>query len=113
MYQLILLVHVFAALFIIALVLIQQGKGASVGAAFGSGASQTLFGSRGAGSFMFRLTMGLAILFFVTSLGLNYMATHAYKKEKASAFAYVPVKKMTVPVRETAPVQVPTENPKG
>ena len=54
MYQLILLIHVFAAICIVALVLVQQGKGATMGAAFGSGASQTVFGSRGSGSFLFQ-----------------------------------------------------------
>lgn len=82
MYQLILLIHVFAAVFIIALVLVQQGKGASVGAAFGSGASQTVFGSRGSGSFLFRLTISCVAVFFITSIALNYVATKAYKQER-------------------------------
>ena len=82
MYQFILLIHVFAAIFLIALVLVQRGRGASMGAAFGSGASQTLFGSRGSGSFLLRVTIGLIILFFVTSLILNYLTVHAYKQEK-------------------------------
>ena len=78
MYQLILLIHVFIAVFIIALVLVQQGKGAAMGAAFGSGASQTVFGSRGSGSFLFRLTFGLA--YFITSIGLNSRYA-AFKQE--------------------------------
>jgi len=83
MYQLFLIVHILVAVFIIALVLVQQGKGATMGAAFGSGASSTVFGSRGSGSFLFRLTMGLAIAFFATSIGLNSLVTHYYKQEKA------------------------------
>ena len=82
MYQLILLIHVMAAIFIIALVLVQQGKGATVGAAFGSGASQTIFGSRGSGSFLFRITISLVAVFFITSIALNYLAMHSYKQEK-------------------------------
>jgi preprotein translocase subunit SecG len=73
MYQLILLVHVFVAVFIVVLVLIQQGKGATMGASFGSGASQTVFGSRGSGSFLFRVTIGCAAIFFATSITLNYL----------------------------------------
>lgn len=96
MYQIVLLIHVFAAVCIIALVLVQQGKGASVGAAFGSGASQTVFGSKGSGSFLFRLTMSLAGIFFVTSLAMNYMATRAVKQEKAAS--------MTMPALPAAPV---------
>lgn len=81
MYQIILLVHVFAAICIIGLVLVQQGKGASMGAAFGSGASQTVFGSRGSGSFLFRTTITLITVFFLTSIGLNYLTMHALKTE--------------------------------
>lgn len=82
LYQIILLFHVIAAFCIVALVLVQQGKGATVGAAFGSGASQTVFGSRGSGSFLFKVTMGFMIIFFVTSLGLNYLSARAYKTER-------------------------------
>ena len=56
--------------------LIQQGKGASVGAAFGGGASGTVFGSRGSASFLTRVTAMLVTLFFVNSLGLAYLASH-------------------------------------
>jgi len=79
LYQIILLFHVLTAVCIVALVLVQQGKGATVGAAFGSGASQTVFGSRGSGSFLFRITLGFMLFFFVTSLTLNYLTTQAYK----------------------------------
>jgi preprotein translocase subunit SecG len=72
---LILIVHVLAAVCIIALVLVQQGKGATTGAAFGSGASQTVFGSRGSGSFLLKITIGFAVLFFATSIVLNNLAT--------------------------------------
>ena len=92
MYQIILLIHVFAAVFIIALVLVQQGKGATMGAAFGSGASQTVFGSRGSGSFLFRITMSCIVVFFITSIGLNYLASRAYKQEKVITMPVTPVK---------------------
>jgi len=59
-----------SALAIIGLVLLQQGKGADMGAAFGSGASATLFGSRGSATFLSRLTAGFATAFFATSIGL-------------------------------------------
>ena len=80
MIQLILIFHVLVAVALVALVLIQQGKGASMGAAFGSGASSTVFGSRGSGGFLFKLTAGLAILFFATSLGLTIYAAHQAKQ---------------------------------
>lgn len=93
MYQIILLIHVFAAVCIIALVLVQQGKGATMGAAFGSGASQTVFGSRGSSSFLFKITISLVAVFFITSIGLNYIATKAYKQETGMMLPIVPVKK--------------------
>jgi len=92
MYQFILLIHVFAAVLLVALVLVQQGKGASMGAAFGSGASQTVFGSRGSGSFLFRLTMGFVAVFFITSLSLNYLTMHAYKQQRVIELPPLPVK---------------------
>jgi preprotein translocase subunit SecG len=66
--------HVFLAVAIIALVLLQKGKGADAGAAFGAGASGTVFGSRGTTSFLSRTTAILATMFFLTSLGLAYLA---------------------------------------
>jgi preprotein translocase subunit SecG len=66
--------HIVVCLALIAIVLLQQGKGADIGAAFGAGASQTVFGGRGAGSFLSKLTTGSAIVFMVTSLILSYFA---------------------------------------
>ena len=66
--------HVLLAASLIAIVLLQRGKGAEAGAAFGAGASGTVFGSRGSSSFLSRTTAVLATLFFVTSLTLAYLA---------------------------------------
>ncbi len=71
----ILIIHTLIALSIIALVLIQRGKGADAGAAFGSGASGTVFGSRGSTSFFSRATAVLATAFFATSLTLAYISS--------------------------------------
>lgn len=67
-------VHLFLAIGLVGLVLIQHGKGADMGAAFGSGASASVFGSAGAGNFLSRATGVLAALFFATSLALAYYA---------------------------------------
>lgn len=83
-----------AAVVLIGLVLIQHGKGADIGAAFGSGASNTLFGSQGTGGFLFKLTGGLAITFFATSLLLSYLVSLQYKKAE----------ELVVPQQTTAPV---------
>ena len=77
MQTIMLVIHVLIAISLIGLVLIQHGKGADMGAAFGSGASSTVFGSRGAGSFLTRVTAILAALFFVTNLGLAILATQS------------------------------------
>jgi preprotein translocase subunit SecG len=71
---LVLIVHVLTALAIIGLVLLQHGKGADVGAAFGSGASGSLFGATGSANFLSRTTAVLAVVFFLSSLGLAYLA---------------------------------------
>lgn len=73
MYQVIIVFHVLLGLGIIGLVLMQQGKGADAGAAFGAGASGSVFGAQGAASFLSRTTAILATLFFLTSLGLAIM----------------------------------------
>ena len=67
-------VHVLAALGLIGLVLIQHGKGADAGASFGGGGSQTVFGSAGSANFLTRATALLAVVFFVTSMALAWMA---------------------------------------
>ena len=74
MYQVIIVVHVLLGLGVIGLVLMQQGKGADAGAAFGTGSSGTVFGAQGAASFLSRSTAILATLFFTTSLGLAVLS---------------------------------------
>lgn len=78
-FPIILTVHILAALGIIGLVLMQHGKGADMGAAFGSGASGSLFGASGSANFLSRTTGVLAAVFFVTSLTLAYVASNKPK----------------------------------
>jgi preprotein translocase subunit SecG len=73
--------HLFLALGLVGLVLIQHGKGADMGAAFGSGASATVFGARGSGNFLSRSTAVIATLFFVTSMVLAYFASQTGEPE--------------------------------
>ncbi len=68
------IVHVLVCLTLILVVLLQTGKGADIGAAFGSGSSQTVFGSRGAGNFLTKLTAAAGALFMITSLGLAILS---------------------------------------
>ena len=74
MQTIIIIVHVMAAIAIVGLVLLQQGKGADAGASFGAGASQTVFGASGSGNFLVRATTIAAVVFFVTSLTLAIFA---------------------------------------
>jgi len=76
MEKLVLVIHVLAALGVIGLVLLQHGKGADMGASFGSGASGSLFGVSGSANFMSRATAVFVLIFFSTSLTLAYMASH-------------------------------------
>ena len=76
--------HLLGALGVVALVLLQQGKGADAGASFGAGASNTVFGSQGSSTFLSKFTAILAAAFFITSLGLGYFA-----KEKAQGLTQV------------------------
>lgn len=85
---LVVVVHVVIAVALVGLVLIQQGKGADAGAAFGGGASQTVFGSQGSGSFLTRMTTFLAIVFFVTSFSL---AIFAKQRAEVAGDAGIPV----------------------
>lgn len=107
MQQLILTFHVLACVSLIILVLLQQGKGAEMGASFGSGASQTVFGSQGSGSFLLKITGGLAAIFFATSLILGYLASDAHPRQAERALVSVP----TVPVSTDPAAQIPSTNP--
>lgn len=110
--------HVFLAVAIIALVLLQRGKGADAGAAFGAGASGTVFGSRGTTSFLSRTTAILATLFFITSLGLAYLAGQRTEPESilerapvtAPAGTEVP-SAMPTPAQDGEPPALPAEEP--
>ena len=79
MQQIIIIIHVLVAVCLIALILMQHGKGADAGATFGSGASNTMFGSQGPMSFLMKVTYLLAAIFFATSITLGYMASRAAK----------------------------------
>ncbi|MBL3555622.1 MULTISPECIES: preprotein translocase subunit SecG [Marinobacter] len=85
---LVVVIHVVIAVALVGLVLIQHGKGANAGAAFGGGASQTVFGSEGSSSFLVRATTLLAIVFFVTSFSL---AVFAKQRAEVAGEAGIPV----------------------
>lgn len=76
LFSLVLTVHVLVGVGVIGLVLLQHGKGADMGAAFGSGASGSLFGASGSANFLSRTTAVLATVFFITSLGLSFLASN-------------------------------------
>jgi preprotein translocase subunit SecG len=86
--------HVLIAVGIIGLVLLQHGKGADMGSGFGGGASSSLFGATGSANFLSRATAVLATLFFLTSLGLAYLATN---KPRGSGVLDAVKKEMAVP----------------
>ena len=81
MQQILLIVQILICVALVALVLVQQGRGADAGASFGGGASGSLFGARGAASFLSKVTAGLAALFFANSLGLAYISSHSVQRQ--------------------------------
>ena len=101
------IVHVIAALGVIGLVLMQHGKGADMGAAFGSGASGSLFGSSGSANFLSRTTAVLAAVFFITSMGLTYFSSHKSKPVgvmEAQKAVLQPVAPAVDATKQTVPV---------
>src|SRR3569832_1824511 len=105
MHTVLLIVHILIAIALISLVLVQRGKGADMGAAFGSGASGALFGSRGSASFLPRATAVLASLFFITSLSLAFMFIQ--KSEVKSVTDISAPAPSPQPSKPAAPADVP------
>lgn len=101
MESIIIVVHILIAMGIIGFVMIQQGKGADAGASFGSGASQTVFGSSGSGNFLSRSTAVLATAFFLTSLAL---AVYAKQRATGAADIGLPSEEVIKMLEQDAPV---------
>jgi preprotein translocase subunit SecG len=108
---LILGVHVLLALMIIGLVLLQRGKGAEAGAGFGSGASGTVFGARGTSTLFSKLTAVFAGLFFVTSLTLAYLGSHATAEPTSLLEREAQRTTATAPSKAPPPALTPTPPP--
>ncbi|HEY2629901.1 MAG TPA: preprotein translocase subunit SecG [Usitatibacter sp.] len=102
MQTVVLVLHIFAAAGIVILVLLQHGKGADMGAAFGSGSAGSLFGSAGAANFLSRTTAILAAVFFATSLGLTYFMSPT-KSGGVTQHLDAPASKETTEVKPAAP----------
>ena len=114
METLVLVIHVLAALAICGLVLLQHGKGADAGAAFGSGASGSVFGATGSANFLSRATAIAAVVFFVTSLGLTYFSST--RTEGRGVMATQPAqegKSLPAQSPQTAPVAPPAKSVPG
>jgi preprotein translocase subunit SecG len=123
MEKLVLVIHSISALAIIGLILLQQGKGAAAGASFGSGASQTVFGSDGSGSFFTRATAIFATIFFCTSLGLAMIAKNnseidtqgipvpAVQQTPATPSSVIPAPATDVPVIQDQAVPAASDVP--
>jgi preprotein translocase subunit SecG len=105
--NILLVIDIILALTLVGLVLLQQGKGADAGAAFGSGASATVFGARGAATFLSQMTKWVAILWFSTTLGLVYLTRQVGSADDAVLDAAVPAATTAAPAT-SAPAMVPT-----
>jgi len=108
METLVTVVHVLAALGVIGLVLLQHGKGADMGAAFGSGASGSLFGVSGSSNFMSRATAIFVAIFFATSMTLAYLSSH---RSEHSSVISTQKKSVTTPTQNTSkPADKPADS---
>jgi preprotein translocase subunit SecG len=105
MYEALLVFFLLISIGLVALIMLQQGKGADMGASFGAGASATLFGSNGSGNFMTRMTAVLAALFFAVSLVLGNMSTNQGHKGSEWENLSTPAKteQTTTPVAPVTP----------
>ena len=108
MHTLVTILHVLACLILIMIVLLQAGKGANMGAAFG-GSSQTVFGSSGAGTFLGKMTAVIAIIFMLTSLTLSYTAGH--RESALFDKSKTPVTRQATPVDPMPNAANPATNP--
>ncbi|MDH4101381.1 MAG: preprotein translocase subunit SecG [Nitrospirota bacterium] len=106
--------HVIVCIALIVIVLLQRGKGAEMGAALGGGSSQTLFGSRGATTFLGKLTTTAAIIFMLTSLALAYISTKSVGGGGGSVIdsATLPKPAQSAPAQAPTPAAPPVEQPK-
>lgn len=102
-------VHLLITVVLVGLVLLQHGKGADMGAAFGSGASGSLFGSSGSANFLSRATAVTATLFFATSIGLTYFSLN----KTTRADSVLERTQQQAPVQQSAPAGVPAAIPNG
>ncbi|EBW4020766.1 preprotein translocase subunit SecG [Salmonella enterica subsp. enterica serovar Larochelle] len=110
MYEALLVVFLIVAIGLVGLIMLQQGKGADMGASFGAGASATLFGSSGSGNFMTRMTAVLATLFFIISLVLGNINSN--KINKGSEWENLSAPAKTEQTQPAAPAQPTSDIPR-
>jgi len=103
LYQVLIIVYLIVALCLIGLVLIQQGKGADMGASFGAGSSATIFGSSGSGNFLTRATTWLAVAFFVISLVLGNLTANRVKS--TDEWNNLATSEQTIPATDAIPTE--------
>lgn len=110
MFTLVLVIHVLVSLVIVAAVLLQAGKGASIGSTFGgsSSSSQTIFGSAGPATLLAKVTYGCAAVFMITSIALTYMST---RQRTESIMQDVPAATAPAPSAPVAPPEAPSTAP--
>jgi preprotein translocase subunit SecG len=106
MYTLLIVLHVFACLAIIGVVLLQAGKGADIGSAFGGAGSQAVFGSMGTPTFLGKITAGIAIAFALTSFGLTLLGSETPSVVREPAATQAPA-----PAAPAAPPATPESGP--
>jgi preprotein translocase subunit SecG len=105
MFVFLVIVHIIVSIALIAVVLLQSGKGAEMGASFGASGSQSVFGAGGGNTFMSKMTTGAAIIFMLTSLTLAYLSGHSGSSSIMSSKSAT----KALPQNQTAPPQMPAQ----
>lgn len=109
-HTLLFVLQVLVAVALIGVILVQHGKGADAGAAFGSGSSSTVFGSQGSGNFMTKLTTVLVVIFLSNSLLLGYLASHNMKEAPSSLLDQAEVVIQQEAVEQDVPAMIETQS---
>ena len=101
------IIHILVCIFLVSIVLLQHGKGADIGATFGGGGGESLFGTEGPVPIMNKITTGVAVLFMVTSISLAYISAHSTTSSVMGDYSAPAPVEQAAPVSEPLPERVP------
>jgi preprotein translocase subunit SecG len=101
------IIHIMVCIFLVSIVLLQHGKGADIGATFGGGSGESLFGTEGPVPIMNKITTGVAVLFMVTSISLAYISAHSTTSSVMGGYSVPAPVEQAAPISEPLPQKIP------